>query len=285
MKLLKMSISKDFLIQRQQLENAWAEELILAPVPNGSKAVRRGLKYTMLPYLRNFRTDQDGSRHRALLAYPSRQPDATAFINVLVRHPKIVEYTSEVAQVRYYSKSDSYKIIPADKASHYSSDIMAALIQTDLKAFGEEHFFESEMRTMVDAMIVRASLRMFSSVYLCSDADAERWATFRDQMLLTILRGSFKLLSIDLDNTVNNREAFIDLAYEQIKPILDGIVERCEDPGPNVEKLEQDIIGAEERIKILSEVMETPAFPQLFERRIFHIYNLIDTLYEKEKQA
>lgn len=257
----------------------------LPVVPNSAQSLRRGVKYTMLPYLRQFRQDPDGTRHKAILAYPaSRKGGATAFINVQIRRPKSVDYTGHVAEIDFDTKAESYNVKAASDARKYP-EIMKDLNDRALIVYGMYNVFEVDVRPAFEAYILKGGYHIFTGTYLCANQHAMDCRSHAVHLNERARQGRINVLMFDLERTDTNKDSLGSLVCEQIHNRLQILIDKCGEPGPNIERLEMDVLAAQEQIAFITDLLQTDTVFAALEAQLNRTFEAIDTAFQREQEG
>lgn len=240
--LLRVSISQDARLDRTTFEaRADTETMALVPERLGHHAYRVALSYRLLPW-RNF---QHGGADVRIDAAETKG-----------RHyeVKITARETRRADVQYrhiYTLKDAGHGLIGEygpAADDYDTLIDHGIGSATLGDFGRENLFYTDLRKTIERHLDGRVLKLWRGVWVALSAEDVEASLAIAEQVNPLDTGTATLRPVILDTGRANREVLAEeLATETFTPAYAELATRAGKPGPNLERLEEELNTLAER--------------------------------------
>ncbi len=236
MDVLKLSISKNALIERKTLEDLLTDtEASILPMARGmADNVRLALAYR----LKDFRNFEHNGAQCKVLAVPTRgSKGLDIWIHVQRRSTDTVQYSPEpVCQISGNGGTQPVQVTISDYSYH---DLLHAIGSgASLEAFGEQHYFESDIRKLAQSLLEASCLPLWPGILLALTPDAVQAIKAVERLLGALDAGLGTVSLLSLDHTPANRQALAQELAQGFGEALGKLQEQLGYDAPMVEKIQ-----------------------------------------------
>jgi hypothetical protein len=269
MDLLKISITKDARIDQSTL----IARLHAADIPvrdieallpmkrSDADNTRLAVSYTMRQYQK---FQSEGQECRALAIPTKGGKGLDLRIHVQSRSSSDVAFT----QTAICSINDGGAKAPivcsvTQEAYRRFPDLAKALESPKrLLEFGEQYFFESDLRRLCEGLFEGDCVSLWPGLRLVLTAEARATVAALQRLLRALDAGTVNLAMLSLDNTPANREALARELGEGFSEQLEKLTERCGYTPPNVAAICKEYAALQEKLTLAEGVLgvEIPCF-------------------------
>lgn len=256
MDLLKISVSKDALIHRDTLlahldESAHA----LLPLSRGTADnVRLALTYRLRPY----RRFADGLDTCQAIPTPTKGAKGLdIWVHVQRATRDSVEYSPEpILRITGDGGKQPVEVTVSTIGLEKYRELVRAIGSAEsLQAFGEQYFFEPDIRTLAKKLLEDACLPLWPGILLCLTEEGHAQVEAVQTILGALHGGQARVSLMSLDNTPANREALARELAETFVPQLEKLTERLGYPAPNVEAVQAEYDALLQKLALAETVL------------------------------
>lgn len=261
MDLLRLTISKDALIDRQALYQdvlaPWTHDEFVAALPSLGRGEADSVRLAVTYRMRRWqRFAHDGAICRASARPTKGAKGLDLRIHVESR------YSDEVRNTETGIMSltgGNGKPLKADVTQQGQRDF-PELVQdfeniVQLAAFGQVHCFESDLRRLCDTLLEHHCTELWPGIRLVLTAEAHARTLALQHLLGHLSQGTVSLRRFSLDNTPANREALARELGGTFTTDLEKLLERAGYPAPDVAQIRTAYETLSAKIALIESVL------------------------------
>lgn len=269
MTIVKMRFSTDARMNREAFEERTAREVysngVNPHMPRkrcASNAARKAMTKMAARYQRFY---VNGDECRLITAErPQILTKTKGFridVNLQVRPAdpsKQVFYTPNVFTYDLPNRDSSHMdLIHGDAWSEYGSALREAFGNpSEILRYGEENLFDSDFRAIADSMLEGHTLKLWAGVHVVLGEEAYNRVNEVSEYLSNLDEGSVRMSKLTLEDNEVNRQALAEELAEQFIDAFKDIETRAGGPGPNIDRLNDELIDISTQLSIAQEVLE-----------------------------
>ena len=261
MDLLKLSVSKDALIERETLHALCLADpqvrelplMTLLPMTRGmADNVRLAVRYR----LKDFRSfTQEGVKCHVDATSTDGADGVDMWVHVKRRTKGSVKFTTEpVCQVIGNGKAPlAVRVTPTGES--YPDLVRAIGTAASLEEFGQKYYFESDIRKLAQGLLEASCLPLWPGILLALTPEAALAIKSLERLLEALEAGQGTVSLLSLDHTPANRAALAQELAAGFAAALAKLAERLGYPSPTTEKIQAEYDALAARIALAESVL------------------------------
>lgn len=244
MDLLRLSVTKDALIRKTDLLAQCARPHVSAhwpaasiekalPVRNTTDNVRVALASKARAWQR-FETN--GQECRAVLDSTKGAKGLDLRVHVRCKDASNVEYSGLVLSITG-GAGEPITAVATDLGRRQYPDLVADLGNIPgLEAYGQQHFFDNDLRRLSQDLLGKATMALWPGVTLVLDSTARASIEALRVLLEPVFVGVVTCRLLSLDNTPANRQLLAEELAEKFQEEISALADLLTIPDPNLKR-------------------------------------------------
>jgi len=264
MDLLRLSVTKDALIRkdallaqcaRPEVSAQWAADSIekALPVRNATDNVRVALASKARAWQR---FDNHGQECKAVVDSTKGAKGLDLRVHVRCKDTASVEYSGLVLSLTG-GAGEPISAISTELGRRQYPDLVADLGNIPgLEAYGQQHFFDNDLRRLSQDLLGKATMALWPGVTLVLDSSARASVEALRVLLEPVCSGTVTCRLLSLDNTPANRQLLAEELAEKFQEELTALAELLTIPDPNLKRTRKLYLALEARVQQAEAALE-----------------------------
>jgi hypothetical protein len=241
MDLLRLSVKKDTRLTkttlignalRPEVMAVWESDALCAALPtrNQTDNIRVALAYKARTWQR---FESDDQECKAMVDSTKGAKGLDLRIHVRRKDVNHVSYSDEIATIKGGAGDPVTATVTATGSSQYPELVADLCNVPELQAFGEQHYFDNDLRRLAQELLAKVTMPLWPGVALVLDPKARVALDALQALIAGVVDGEVVCRLLSLDNTPANREALAHELGERMSAEAEEILEVLGFTDPN----------------------------------------------------